>query len=125
VFHIEEIQAPLDDRAALARLLASTPWPESVQGLLRRPFFARKWDITRQTDRWLASDGATAVLLTITGATASAVAGVRLRFDDLRIKSTGLLPCRETVGALLERIAREDDPGAGGTPDAQPGSRAR
>lgn len=108
MFQIEEIQARLDDDAALARLLASTPWPESMQALLRKPFFARKWDIKKQSDRWLASDGSTVVLLTITGATASAVARARLRFDDLRIASPRLQPRRETVRALLERIARED-----------------
>lgn len=109
MFHIEEIQAQLDDGAALAQLLADTPWPQSMQALLRKPFFARKWDIGKQSDRWLASDGSTVVLLTITGATASAVARARLRFDDLRIAAPRLQPSRETVGGILEGIAREDD----------------
>lgn len=109
VVHIEEIQARLDNDAALAELLATVPVPHSVGPLLHQRFFGRKWDIAHQTDYWLASDGATAVFLKISGASASAVARMRMRFDDLRISSPELQPSGKTLRHILAIIAREDD----------------
>ena len=105
---IEETQAHLGDDAALAILLASVPLPALVGRLLRKPFFGRKWDSARQSDLWLASDGTMAVSFRISGASAAAVARMRLRFDDLRFASPGLLPSRRVLHDLLEQIARED-----------------
>lgn len=105
---IEEIQVHLTDDAALTKLLASVPLPGLVGPLLHKPFFGRKWDSPLQSDHWLASDGARVVSLRISGASAAAVARARLRFDDLRLASPGLLPSRRILRDVLEEIARED-----------------
>ncbi len=105
---IEEIQVQLNDDAALAKLLASVPLPGLVGTLLHKPFFGRKWDSPLHSDHWLASDGATVVSLRISGASAATVARTRLRFDDVRLASPGLLPSRRILHDLLEEIARED-----------------
>lgn len=108
VVRIDELQARLSDDAALAKLLESIPLPHSVGPLLRKSFLGRKWDCRRQSDHWLASDGRTVVSLKISGASASAVARMRMRFDDLCIATPGLQPSRTTLCALLAAIARED-----------------
>lgn len=110
VVHIEEIQAPLDDEAALAKLIAGIPVPDSVGPLLHHRFFGRKWDIAKQVDHWLASDGTTVVSLRISGASPSAVARLRMRFDDLLIASPDLQPSGKILHDLLAMIAREDKP---------------
>lgn len=108
VVRIEEIEVHLGDATTLLALLASVPWPAVVGPLLHKPFFGRKWDFETQSDHWLASDGATVMSLRISGASAAAVAGMRTRFDDLRLASPGLLPSHKILHALLESIARED-----------------
>lgn len=108
VVRIEEAQAHLGDDTALTTLLASIPLPPFAAPLLHRPFFARKWDCTKQRDHWVASDGTTVVSLEISGASASTVARMRLRFDDLRIVTRGLQPSLKILHDLLEEIARED-----------------
>ncbi|HEX5462452.1 MAG TPA: hypothetical protein VFX20_20965 [Steroidobacteraceae bacterium] len=112
VVRIEEAQAHLGDDVALATLLANGPLPILVGPLLHKPFFGRKWDSAKQSDHWLASDGARVVSLEISGASASAVARTRLRFDDLRIISPGLLPSLKILHDLLEEIGREDSQAA-------------
>jgi len=109
VVRIEEAQAYLGDDVALATLLAKGPLPILVGLLLHKPFFGRKWDSAQQSDHWLASDGTRVVSLEISGASASAVARTRLRFDDLRVISPGLLPSLKILHDLLEEIAREDN----------------
>ena len=108
VVRIEEAQASLGDDVSLATLLAKGPLPILVGPLLHKPFFGRKWDSAKQSDHWLASDGSRVVSLEISGAGASAVARMRLRFDDLRLISPGLLPSLKILHDLLEEIARED-----------------
>ena len=108
VVRIEEAQAHLGDDVSLAALLAKGPLPILVGPLLHKPFFGRKWDSAKQSDHWLASDGSTVVSLEISGASASAVARMRLRFDDRRLISPGLLPSLKILHDLLEEIARED-----------------
>jgi hypothetical protein len=108
VVRVEEAQAHLGDDVALAALLAKGPLPILVGPLLHKPFFGRKWDFAKQSDHWLASDGTRVVSLEISGAGASAVARMRLRFDDLRMISAGLLPSLKILHDLLEEIARED-----------------
>jgi|SRR6185437_282724 len=108
VVRIEEAQAHLGDDVSLAKLLAKGPLPILVAPLLNKPFFGRKWDAAKQSDHWLASDGAKVVSLEISGASASAVARMRLRFDDLRMISPGLLPSLKVLHDLLEEIGRED-----------------
>ena len=108
VVRIEEAEARLGDDVSLATLLAKGPLPILVGPLLHKPFFGRKWDSAKQSDHWLASDGSRVVSLEISGAGASAVARIRLRFDDLRIISPGLLPTLKILHHLLEEIARED-----------------
>lgn len=108
VVRIEEAQARLGDDVSLATLLAKGPLPILVGPLLHKPFFGRKWDAAKQSDHWLASDGSTVVSLEIAGASASAVARMRLRFDDLRVVSPGLLPSLKVLHDLLEQIAHED-----------------
>jgi hypothetical protein len=105
VVRIEETRAPLGDGTAVATLLASTPLPPVVEPLLHKPFFERKWECIKQRDHWIASDGATVVSVTISGASPSAVARMRLRFDDLRIVSPGLQPSLKILHDLLEEIA--------------------
>lgn len=107
VVRIDEARAQLRDDIALAALVASIPLPLFVEPLLRKPFFERKWDYMRQRDHWIASDGETATLLTISGASASTVAEIRSRFDDLRIVSPGLQPSLRILHDLLEQTARE------------------
>jgi hypothetical protein len=119
VVRIDEIQAHLADDAALANILASIPLPHSVGPLLSKPFFGRKWDCTKRSDHWLASDGTTVVFLKVSGASASAVARLRMRFDDLRIASPGLQPSSKTLHDLLAMIAREDGPVATVSVDAR------
>jgi hypothetical protein len=109
VVRLEEAQAQLGDDVSLATLLAKGPLPILVAPLLHKPFFGRKWDAAKQSDHWLASDGSRVVSLEISGASASAVARMRLRFDDLRIISSGILPSLKILHDLLEEIAREDD----------------
>lgn len=108
VVRLEEAQAQLGDDVSLATLLAKGPLPILVAPLLHKPFFGRKWDAAKQSDHWLASDGSRVVSLEISGASASAVARMRLRFDDLRIISSGILPSLKILHDLLEEIARED-----------------
>ena len=107
VVRIEETRAPLGDEIVLAALLASIPFPLFVEPLLHKPFFERKWDYQKQRDHWICSDGTTVVALTISGASAAAVAGMRLRFDDLRIVSPGLQPSLKILHDLLEETARQ------------------
>jgi hypothetical protein len=106
VVRIEETRARLREDTVLTALLASIPLPLFVEPLLHKPFFERKWDYVRQRDHWIASDGTTVVSLTISGATAAAVARIRLRFDDLRIVTPGLQPSLKMLHDLLEEIAR-------------------
>ena len=120
MIRIEEIRAHLGDNAALTRLLARVPVPPSVASLLRKPFFTRKWDSTTHSDHWLASDGAMVVSLRISGASASAVARVRSRFDDLRIASPGLEPSRKALHHILETIAKEDSQATSIATDGRP-----
>lgn len=108
VVRIEEARASLGDDVSLATLLAKGPLPILVGPLLHKPFFGRKWDSAKQSDHWLASDGSRVVSLEISGASASAVARVRMRFDDLRLISPGLLPSLKILHDLLQEIARED-----------------
>lgn len=108
MIQIHERQAYLHDRASVAKLLASIPWPHSVGSLLRKSFFARKWDGTHQSDYWLASDGTMVVSVRISGASAAAVAKMRMRFDDLRVISPRLQPSGRALHDLLAGIARED-----------------
>ena len=56
-------------------------------------------------------------------ASSSAVARVRMRFDDLRVAAPELQPSGETLHILLERIAREDGQVVTITVDARPRSR--
>lgn len=121
VVRIEEAQARLGDDVSLATLLAMGPLPILVGPLLHKPFFGRKWDAAKQSDHWLASDGSRVVSLEISGASASAVAKLRLRFDDLRLVSPGLLPSLKVLHDLLEQIAREDVE----VTDVSPGPRQR
>lgn len=107
VVRIEETRAHLGDDVALAALLANIPFPLFVAPLLQKPFFERKWDYLKQCDHWIASDGTTVVSLTIAGASAAAVARMRLRFDDCRIVSPALQPSLKILHDLLEGIARE------------------
>lgn len=117
VVRLEEAQAQLGDDVSLATLLSKGPLPVLVGPLLHKPFFGRKWDAAKQSDHWLASDGSRVVSLEVSGASASAVARMRLRFDDLRLISSGLLPSLKILHDLLEEIAGEDgqvtDPSAG------------
>lgn len=107
VVRIEEARARLGDDSALAALLAGIPFPLFVEPLLHKPFFERKWDYQKQCDHWIASDGTNVVSLTISGASAAAVARIRLRFDDLRIVSPALQPSLNIMHDLVEEVARE------------------
>lgn len=107
VVRIEETRAQLSDGVVLAALLATIPFPQFVEPLLHKPFFERKWDYLQQRDHWIASDGTAVVSLTISGASAAAVARIRLRFDDLRLVSPGLQPSLRILHDLLEEIARQ------------------
>jgi hypothetical protein len=107
VIRIEETRAHLGDDIVLAALLASIPFPLFVGPLLHKPFFERKWDYEKQRDHWISSDGTTVAALTISGASAAAVAKMRLHFDDLRIVSPGLQPSLRILHDLLEETARQ------------------
>jgi hypothetical protein len=105
VVRIEETRASVGDDIVVAALLAGIPFPPFVEPLLHKPFFERKWDYRRQCDHWVASDGTTVVALAIYGASAAAVARIRLRFDDLRLLSPGIQPSLRILHALLEEKA--------------------
>lgn len=105
MIRIEEFQAHLADHAALAKLLASIPLPRSVRPLLGKPFFGRKWNAPQQRDHWLASDGVRVVYLEISGISASLVARLRMRFDDRRTATPGLIPSRKAILDLLSLIS--------------------
>lgn len=105
VVRIEETRAYLGDDAALAALLAGLSIPPFVEPLLHKPFFERRWDCAKRRDHWIASDGTMVVSLMISGASASDVAGMRARFDDLRIVSPRLQPSLMILHDLLEELA--------------------
>lgn len=105
---INEIEAHLADEGALAQLLASIPFPLTVGALVRKPFFARRWNRTEQRDCWLASDGDTVRAVTIHGASAAMVARIRSRFDDLRSATAGLELSSKAVQRIADAIVREE-----------------
>ena len=104
---IEEFRAHLGDHAALAKLLASMPLPRSVRPLLLKPFFGRKWNSMEQRDHWLASDGLRVVYIEISGVSASLAARLRMRFDDCRAATPGLIPSRTAILELLSLITED------------------
>lgn len=94
VVHIEETHAQLGDDAALTTLLASVPLPGLVGPLLHKPFSGPKWDSARQSDRWLASDGTTAVSFSISERTAPDTRGIRARSRRSRVPTGQAAPRR-------------------------------
>ncbi len=81
---VHRSEAPLEDGAALERLLEPLPEAEDLRARLSGPFFARAWDAVAQRDHWLASDGRRVTCYTISGLTLRQAAAVRVRWDALR-----------------------------------------
>jgi hypothetical protein len=81
---ITSARARVADPAALMRLLDDVPDAEEIRAELTRPYFTRRWQYSGQRSFWIASDGTTAVCLTLTGLDLDEVIAVWLSFDEHR-----------------------------------------
>jgi hypothetical protein len=100
---IVSVRASVADSAALTRLLDEVPDADEIRAELMRPYFTRRWQYSGQRSFWIASDGSTAVCLTLTGLDLDEVIAVWLSFDDHRRRSGFTL----SAGALGEIIQAE------------------
>jgi hypothetical protein len=101
---VQTDRALLSDANALAKLLASIPFPPSVHSLLPKGFFGRRWQHGESCDYWLASDGLIAVCWRIRGASAAQIYAIRMRFDRLRALTPHMELTRDVLWGIVYSI---------------------
>src|SRR5262245_26177713 len=107
MIYVRSHRAPLNDDAALAKLLQTVPFPPEVRALLAKGFFGRRWQQEELCDYWLASDQQTAVCWRICGATAAEVHAIRLRFDEIAARNVEIEVSLEMLCLLICAITGE------------------
>lgn len=98
---ISAARAPASDSMALRRLLDEVPDAEDIQSELCKPYFARRWQQSKQRSFWITSDGTTAMCLTLTGLDVDEMIAVWVGFDEYRRRPGFVLSAR-TLGAIIE-----------------------
>lgn len=102
---ISFLSAQVTDYGAVYRLLEDVPLSEEICAGLCRPYFARRWDGSRERSFWLSSDGTTVTRLSVTGLNVDETVAIWVCYDDYL--SLGGLEC--SAAALREIIRRELD----------------
>lgn len=94
-------QALVADSTALTRLLEEVPDAGEISPALSEPYFTRRWRPSDQHSYWIASDGTTALCLTITGLELDEVIALWLSFDDYR-RRPGFTLSASALGEIIE-----------------------
>ena len=82
---ISSARAPIADGRAITRLLEEVPEAEEIRPELSKPhFFIRRWQQSMQRSFWIASDGTTALCLTITGLDIDEMVVLWVSFEEYR-----------------------------------------
>ena len=97
---IVSVRASVADPAALTRLLDEVPDAEEIRAELIRPYFTRRWQYSGQRSFWIASDGTTAVCLTLVGLDLDEVIAVWLSFDEHR-RRPGFTLSAQALGDIV------------------------
>jgi hypothetical protein len=95
-------RAPVADSTALMRLLDGIPDAEDLRTQLGQPCFARRWQPSGQYSYWIASDGTTALCLTLSGLDLDEVIALWLSFDEHRRRPGFALSAR-VLGNIIEQ----------------------
>jgi hypothetical protein len=98
---IMSARARVADPAGLSRLLDEVPDAEEIRAELIRPYFTRRWQYSGQRSFWIASDGTTAVCLTLTGLDLDEVIAVWLGVDEHR-RRAGFTLSAQALGDIIE-----------------------
>jgi hypothetical protein len=94
-------QALVADPTALMRLLDEVPDAGEIRPALSKPYFTRRWRHSDQHSYWIASDGTTALCLTLTGLELDEVIALWLSFDDYR-RRPGFTLSASSLGKIIE-----------------------
>jgi hypothetical protein len=98
---ITSARALVADSTALGRLLDEVPDAEELRVELVKPYFTRRWQHSAQHSYWIASDGTTALCLTLTGLELDEVIALWLSFDDYR-RRPGFTLSASALGNIIE-----------------------
>jgi hypothetical protein len=102
---ISSLSAQVADRAALDRLLEGVPLSEEICAALDRPYFARRWEASRERSLWISSDGTTATRLIVRGLDVDETIAIWLCYDECRRRAGFAL----SASTLREIIRSELD----------------
>ena len=100
---ISFLSAQLADRAAVYRMLEGVPLSQEICADLYRPYFARRWDPSRERSFWISSDGTTVTRLAVTGLNVEETIAIWVSYDDYRSRG-GL----EFSATALREIIRSE-----------------
>jgi len=98
---ISAAQSLANDSMAVRRLLDDVPDAADIQTELCKPYFTRRWQQSMQRSFWIASDGTTAVCLTLTGLDVDETVAVWVSFDEYR-RRPGFILSAHTLNAIIE-----------------------
>lgn len=98
---ISDARALVADSAAVARLLDEVPGAEEIRTELCKPYFTRRWQQSTKRSFWIASDGLTAVCLTLTGLEVDEVVAIWVSFDEYR-RRPGFTFSANTLSEIIE-----------------------
>jgi hypothetical protein len=79
---ISSVSAQVEDRIALDRLLEGVPLSQEICAGLDRPYFARRWESSRERSFWILSDGTTATRLMVTGLNVDETIALWICYDE-------------------------------------------
>src|SRR5215469_5748869 len=81
---ISSVSAQVADRAAVDRMLEGVPLSQEICAGLYRPYFARRWDASRERSFWISSDGTETTRLIVTGLSIDETIAIWVSYDDYR-----------------------------------------
>jgi len=102
---ISSVRAQVADRVALDRLLEGVPLAEEISVGVARPYFARRWESSRERSFWILSDGTTATRLMVTGLNVDETIALWVCYDEYLRRAGFAL----SASALREIIRSELD----------------
>lgn len=79
---ISSLRAQVADRAAVDRMLEGVPHSQEICAGLYRPYFARRWDASRECSFWISSDGTETTRLIVTGLSIDETIALWVGYDD-------------------------------------------
>ena len=100
---ISSISARVADRVAIDCMLEDVPLSREICAGLYHPYFARRWDASRERSFWISSDGTKTTRLIVTGLSIDETIAIWVGYDDYRSRGGD-----EFSATVLREIIRSE-----------------